>query len=254
MKILLTGHRGFIGSHLYHKLCVLKHTVMGIDIINNNDLNICPLPVDSDIDLVIHLAGKSGVRESFKDPGSYWLNNVEASRRLFNAYPRTRIMYASSSTVYEPNLNPYANSKRVMEEIAPHNSLGLRFHTVYSDTPRKDMFVDKLLSGKLEYVTNHSRDFIHVDDVCDAVIKLTDYTIKGVIDIGTGDSVPISELAPDGLPIKTDSPGERTSTKAYTKTLESIGFKPKYSIRKFLYNQNISRIIKTHGEQYERYS
>jgi dTDP-glucose 4,6-dehydratase/UDP-glucose 4-epimerase len=248
MKILLTGHKGFIGSHLHHKLCELDHTVTGIDLINNNDLNVCTLPNESDLDLIIHLAGKSGVRESFNDPGSYWLNNVEASRRLFNSYSKTRIMYASSSTVYEPNLNPYANSKRVMEEIAPHNSLGLRFHTVYSDTPRKGMFIDKLLNGKLEYVTNHTRDFIHVDDVCDAIIKLTNYSIKGVIDIGTGDNVSILELAPDGLPIKTDTPGERTDTKAYTKTLESIGFKPKYSIRKFLYNKRKSRIIKTHGE------
>ena len=251
MKILITGHRGFIGTCLYQKLINQGHIVIGIDLLSNNNLNECSL--EFDVDVVIHLAGKSGVRDSFKDPGSYWINNVETSRRLFKSFPHTRILYASSSTVYEPNLNPYANSKRVIEEIAPHNSLGLRFHTVYSESPRAGMFMDRLINGTLEYVTNHSRDFIHVEDVCDAVVKLLDYTIKGTIDIGTGDSVPIVDLAPEGLPIITDTPGERLSTKAYTRTLESTGFKPKYSIRKFLKNLNNSSIMKTHGESNERY-
>jgi nucleoside-diphosphate-sugar epimerase len=251
MKILLTGHTGYIGSQLYQRL-IKNHTVIGIDISEGNDLNTCDLKFD--VDLVIHLAGKSGVRDSFKDPGAYWVHNVEASRRLFNIYHHTRIMYASSSTIYEPNLNPYANSKRVVEEIAPHNSLGLRFHTVYSENARAGMFINKLLTNKLEYVTEHSRDFIHLEDVCDAIIKLMDYNMVGVLDIGTGNSIPIMELAPEGLPVKTDTPGERKCTKAYTRTLESFGFKPKYSVRNFLNNHRQDIIIKTHGENNERHS
>jgi nucleoside-diphosphate-sugar epimerase len=252
MKILLTGYKGYIGTRLYEKLTNDGHSIIGLDILDGNDLNACDIKFD--IDLIIHLAGKSGVRDSFNDPGSYWSNNVEASRRLFKTYKNTRIMYASSSTVYEPTLNPYANSKKVMEEIAPHNSLGLRLHTVYNEAPRKGMFMDKLLNNSLEYVTDHSRDFIHLEDVCGAIIRLMNYNMIGTIDIGTGESVPIRELAPEGLPIKTDTPGERQSTKAYTKTLESIGFKPKYSVRNFLNNHRQSSIIKTDGEKNERHS
>jgi nucleoside-diphosphate-sugar epimerase len=252
MKILLTGHKGFIGSRLIERLDSLGHNIIGIDIADGNDMLSCQL--EFQVDIVIHLAGKSGVRDSFNNPSEYWNNNVEATRRLFDLYPNTRILYASSSTVYEPNLNPYANSKRVMEEIAPKNSLGLRFHTVYSDIPKQGMFMDKLLNGTLEYVTNHTRDFIHLEDVCDAIIKLLDYNINGVVDVGTGENVLIKELAPEGLPVKYNTPGERKDTKAYTRTLESIGFKPKYSVRKFLYNKQISSIIKTNGESYERHS
>jgi len=251
VKILLTGHKGFIGSRLYQRL-IENHTVIGIDIQERNDLNNCD--VGFDVDLVIHLAGKSGVRDSFKDPGPFWINNVEASRRLFNMYPHTRIMYASSSAVYEPNLNPYANSKRVIEEISPHNSLGLRLHTVYSKNPRSGMFVERLLNNSLKYVTNHSRDFIHLEDVCDAIILLMNHSISGTIDIGTGESIPIKDLAPSGLPIKEDTPGERIITKANFKNLESIGFKPKYSIKKFLNNHYQSNIIDMNGENNERYS
>lgn len=252
MKILLTGHRGYIGTRLYERLTSDEHIVVGLDILDGNDLNTCD--INFDVDLVIHLAGKSGVRDSFNDPGSYWLNNVEASRRLFGRYKSTRIMYASSSTVYEPTLNPYANSKRVMEEIAPHNSLGLRLHTVYNEKPRKGMFMDRLLNNSLEYVTEHSRDFIHLEDVCEAIVRLTKYNMVGTIDIGTGESIPIRELAPEDLPVKTDTPGERQSTKAYARTLESIGFKPKYSVRKFLNNHRQSSIINTNGENNERHS
>jgi nucleoside-diphosphate-sugar epimerase len=112
MNILLTGHKGFIGRELYKRLRV-RNLVIGLDLKDGNDLLSCTFP--SDIDLVIHLAGKSGVRESLKNPGDYWINNVEASKRLFDAYKDTRILYASSSSQYEPHLNPYAASKHILE-------------------------------------------------------------------------------------------------------------------------------------------
>ena len=116
MNILLTGHRGFIGSRLLNALN-LNHEVTGIDLVDGDDLLTCELP-NVDFDLIIHLAGRSGVRESIKDPSAYWMNNVEASRRLFERYPDTRILYASSSSSYEPDLNPYAASKYVLEELS----------------------------------------------------------------------------------------------------------------------------------------
>ena len=75
MKILLTGHRGFIGSSLL-KALNLNHTVTGIDLQDGVDLLTCDFP-NIDFDLIIHLAGRSGVRESLKDPAAYWMNNIE---------------------------------------------------------------------------------------------------------------------------------------------------------------------------------
>ena len=140
MKILITGHKGFIGSVLFNRLCHKDHKVTGLDLVNNQ--NLLTYEFTEEFDLIIHLAGKSGVRESISDPAGYWRNNVEASKRLFARYPETRILYASSSSAYEPDLNPYAASKYVLEELAERypNTLGMRFHTVYSDTPRKGMF------------------------------------------------------------------------------------------------------------------
>ena len=94
MKILLTGHLGFIGSALYNEL-IKEHTVIGIDIKDGKDLLTCDL--NYDVDLVIHLAGLAQVRESLANPTKYWDVNVIASKRLFDAFPNTRIIYASSS-------------------------------------------------------------------------------------------------------------------------------------------------------------
>ena len=254
MKILLTGHIGFIGSALFRRLEKSGHTVHGIDIeagwdrdrfYSTQDLLTCDFPLD-DFDLVIHLAGKSGVRESIKNPAGYWNNNVEASRRLFDRYKDTRILYASSSSAYEPDLNPYAASKYILEELAARhdNTLGMRFHTVYSDNvTRENMFFYKLRHNKLEYITKHYRDFIHLEDVLDAIEILIDKDyVKGIVDIGTGNPVRIQDLAPD-LPVRLNTPGEREYTCANIEKMKALGFKPKYSIKKLLTTQGNDNII-----------
>jgi nucleoside-diphosphate-sugar epimerase len=246
MNILLTGHKGFIGSALFKRLINAGHNVFGIDVKNGPQFDL--LTYDrwqDDVDLVIHLAGKSGVRESLKDPAGYWMNNVEASRRLFERYADTRILYASSSSAYEPDLNPYAASKYVLEELAERypNTLGMRFHTVYSDTPRKNMFFDKLNNNTLEYVTRHYRDFVHLEDVLDAIeILIKKDHVKGTLDIGTGHPIKIQDLAPD-LPVRLNTPGERNWTCANLEKMRALGFEPKYSIEKYLTKANKGVII-----------
>jgi UDP-glucose 4-epimerase len=233
MRILLTGNKGFIGTALERELLDRGDTVIGLDLVDNQNLLTCELPTD--VDLVIHLAGRSGVRESINDPASYWMNNVEATRRLLEHYHDKRVLYASSSSAYEYDLNPYANSKYVIEEIARRHPdcMGMRFHTVYSDTPRKNMFLDKLLNGTLEYTTNHSRDFIHIDDLVRAIIILIENPQEnGVIDIGTGIMVNVRQLAPH-LPVKEDTPRERQETCADTRWMRSLGWEPQIYFHEF---------------------
>jgi nucleoside-diphosphate-sugar epimerase len=249
MHILLTGHKGFIGSALLDRLMnrddiEVIHCYDKLGDPNQDLLTVNNWP--KKVDLVIHLAGKSGVRESLDDPAGYWHNNVEASRRLFERYPNTRILYASSSSAYEPDLNPYAASKYCLEELAERyvNTLGLRFHTVYSDNcPRENMFFNKLLNGTLEYTTRHYRDFIHLEDVIDAINLLIDKpNLKGTIDIGTGHPVKIQDLAPD-LPVRLNTPGERMFTCANLDRMRSLGWKPKHKLENFLTNNKLGNII-----------
>ena len=65
---MLTGHRGYIGSHLL-PILTKKHSVVGFDLQDGQDLY--DVELNEKFDLIIHLAGKSGVRESLNDPAGY---------------------------------------------------------------------------------------------------------------------------------------------------------------------------------------
>lgn len=237
MKILLTGDEGYIGSALkQHIIHSYKGELFCIDNKYEEDSNLLTVEKWPEVDLVIHLAGLSGVLDSVSKPAEYWNNNVEASRRLFNAYSDTRIIYASSSSALEPDLNPYAASKFMLEELASRHpyTLGLRFHNVYSETPRSGMFTDKLLNNKLEFVTTHYRDFVHLTDVIDAIDTVIQYEPEQtVIDVGSGNPIKLSSLCPV-LPIKMSTPYEREYTCANIDELLTLGWEPKYDYIDFL--------------------
>jgi nucleoside-diphosphate-sugar epimerase len=57
------------------------------------------------------------------------------------------------------------------------------------------MLIPKILRNEVEHInTNHSRDFIHVDDVLDAITTVMDTDLRGVIDVGTGQTNLLSEI------------------------------------------------------------
>jgi len=189
-------------------------------------------------DFIVHLAAMAGVRRSHEEPELYWDVNVNASKKIFDSIDNSiPIIYASSSSVYEWWLSPYATTKWAMEAIAPKNSLGLRFHTVYGPNSRTDMLYDKLLKREVSYITDHARDWTHVDDVCDAIdICIEKYDLIDVpaIDVGNGKPVLVQELAdhlwPDNnLPIK-EVTGERKNTCADPSFLVQLGWKPRHHV------------------------
>ncbi len=237
MNILITGHEGFIGSALWDRLST-KHDLLGLDIKSGDDILECELPHPNIVEMVIHLAGIGGVRESLADPKKYWNNNVEGTKRILNYYPKARILVAGSSSQYEPHLNPYAASKNAIEYIPHENICFMRFHTVYGPIPRANMFFDKLLNNKLEYVTHHKRDFIHLEDLMDAIEIIMNSKTVGPIDVGTGHCVSIQDIRPD-LPVKINTIGERIKTQANTKQLRDLGFRPKHTVEQFLKDRGI---------------
>lgn len=237
LKILITGDEGFIGSGLKIFLQKLDFEIIGCDIKSGKDILDCDF---SECDSVIHLAGLAGVRESLEDPKKYWNVNVEGTKRILDFYKNKRILVAGSSSQYEPHLNPYAASKCVIESIPHPNVVFMRFHTVYSEESRSGMFFDKLINGSLKYVTEHERDFIHIDDLYRAIhiLLLSDFT--GPIDIGTGETIKISDIRTD-LPVKKDTPGERQKTLADTAAMEKLGFIPKIKVFDFLKSRELLR-------------
>ena len=236
MNILLTGSAGFIGQHLNKFLKDRHHSVICLDKETGNDLLNCDLKYS--VDLVIHLAGLSGVRDSLERPTDYWEQNVIAGKRLFDYFKDTRIIYASSSTAHEPWKNPYAMSKYSLEQIAPENSSGCRFTTVYGPNARETMLIPRILRNDVPYInTNHSRDFIHVDDLVRAVDSLINSNLKGITDIGSGHTNNLVELI-DYFGIDCErvvgEQTERLDNLADNTLLNNIGWQPKVNLYDYI--------------------
>ena len=199
MHVLVTGHEGYVGSHLMEQLLKQNHTVGYFegDLLDTDWENL-----DERYDTVIHLAGLAGVRRSFSEPLEYYKNNVELSRRIFKYCERTNtnIMYASSSNAHEWWLNPYATTKQMLEEMASMltvKHIGMKFHTVWPG--RDDMLYKRLIRDDVKYINeDHFRDWIHIEDLLNGlctIMENCDIIEQSVVDIGTGHITPVKQVA-----------------------------------------------------------
>ena len=97
MKILVTGHKGYIGSHLFEQLT--EHDVVGIDLKDGSDILHC-LPGE-DFDCVFHLAALPRVEYSVENPFYTMKQNVLVTSKLLewskNHGVKTFILSSSSA-------------------------------------------------------------------------------------------------------------------------------------------------------------
>ncbi len=249
MKILVTGHKGFIGSHVFNDL---RHNqgygylVEGLD--RPDDIGDWVGPSGmfaKHYDVIIHLAAYAALRDSIENPEKFWENNVEKSKPIFD-YCRennVRLLYASSAGAHEWWRNPYAITKKANELMAPPNSVGMRFFNVWAENDsRPDMLYRMLQENTAKYITRHERDYIHVKDIARAIAYLISSTFIGHIDVGTGETISVMDLAKSmgrGLPIKEDTPGEPDRICADTTDLRELGWFPTINIRDVLEDANV---------------
>ena len=223
---LVTGAAGFIGSHLAEALVARSYRVIGVDAFvdfsprsmkeaNLRDLRQAPTfqCIEADlrttdlgtlltgIDYVFHLAAQAGVRTSWGDGfTAYVEHNVLATQRLLEAAQQRgvrRVIYASSSSVYgeTPTLparedspplpiSPYGVTKLAAEHLCRLYTIGhelptisLRYFTVYGPRQRPDMAFHKFIHALLRDEPlpvygdgEQSRDFTYVGDIVAATL------------------------------------------------------------------------------------
>ncbi len=238
MNIIMTGHHGYIGSHLAPYLEEKGHIVYGWQ----GDIRKFNSRYERyGFDLVIHLAALTGVRKSIKNPEEYWDVNVNGTRAVFNwcRERNAKCLYASSSNAIEWWTNPYAMTKKVNEHDGK-DFVGFRPHTVYPG--REDMLYNRMKNKPetVHYINGqHSRDWTHIDDVCDGLFTLIenyDIIVGKVVDIGTGESINLKEVAAKMMPYRSpqimfaNPPHERISTCADISILEGLGWTPKHRV------------------------
>lgn len=136
MKILITGARGFIGSHLGNRLAALGHDVYGIDDDSNpsgnkldffcetGDVSIHTGTAITAFDVIFHLAASINVDESIEAPGKYFLNNAGKTMELLEAMRanefKGKFIYASSAEVYGNAQTPLMSEEHPLDPVSPY--------------------------------------------------------------------------------------------------------------------------------------
>lgn len=201
MRLLVTGGRGFIGSHFVEKALVLGHTVIDVDKMGyaasehlpwDNHPNytlvrrdICDLDHLPTCDVLVNFAAESHVDNSIKSSGVFLKSNVQGVHNLLELvrgkeeYDRPLFVQISTDEVYGDRLegmfieedkltpsNPYSATKAAAEMLVTSyaRTYGIDYIITRSANnygPRQ--YEEKLLPKCLSSLANRKKIPIHGD-------------------------------------------------------------------------------------------
>ena len=282
-NILITGGAGFIGSNLAEKLVNLNLNVISIDdySFGSKDNHIENVKYIDDeienidhikqpIDICFHLAAKARVQPSFSDPMEYFRVNVNGTVKVLDwaKNNNVKVVYAgSSSKHFNPEDSPYAMYKYLGEQACKlyKKSFGLsveiaRFYNVYGPMESRDekygnvigIWTSKSIKGEELPIVgdgNQRRDFTHVYDIVDGLVKIgfSDQSQEDGWELGTGNNYSVNELfemfhnrfnvEAKFIP---DQPGNYKKTlRKNNKLLDLLGWDPKDRLANHIKNLNV---------------
>ncbi|RZD39528.1 MAG: NAD(P)-dependent oxidoreductase [Thaumarchaeota archaeon] len=214
-SILITGATGFIGKHLVKKI---PNYNMAVD---QNGKNI-DLRIRKEVlkikraDIVIHLAGKIPSEKNYSK-NIFFEHNILGTLNILEYCVKKKvkkIIFVSSYVYGNAGKNPI-NEKY---EIKPHNTytkskvLSEELCKIYAEKYKIEIIIlrpfnifgnlqkdNSLISNIIKSIKNNShitiinknnkRDYLFIDDLIDAIIKLINYKCKfEIFNIGSGKS------------------------------------------------------------------
>jgi|TARA_R100000479_G_C6396766_1_gene207397 UDP-glucose 4-epimerase len=218
--------------------------------------------VYDDVIAIFHLAAYARIQPSFKRTGEYFNNNIGGMVKILEVAKEKNIpvIYSGSSSHHSGKYkNPYTFSKEVGEELIKLyqdlydiKASVARFYNVYGPYQLEDgpycTVIGKWLRQKRnkEKITIYGdgskrRDFTHVGDIVDGLIKILEYNIWGkTFEFGTGINYSLNELAAlidnkVGVKYEDDKPGEAQSTKCdYFLATDLLNWKPKIKLESWI--------------------
>jgi len=276
MNIVVTGGAGFVGTNLIKRLIEDGHDVVSIDNYSTgsklNHQKDC-FYLTHDItkitdysflkpDIIFHMAAIARIQPSFKDPLNYFETNATGTLKIaqYCAENNVPLIYAGSSSHHSGKFkNPYTFSKDIGEEITQlfNQHFGLkssiaRFYNVYGPHQLTKGGYATLIGRWLNNIENgheceiygdgsKRRDFTHVDDIVDGLIKIMlNQSFGHVFEFGRGKNYSVNEVA-DMFNIKPkytdDKPGEAQETLAdYSLAKQKLNWEPKKNLKDYIDN------------------
>jgi len=224
MKVLVTGHKGYIGQKVYDKCLKLGFDTLGIDLKEGKDiLHINSMKEFSEFkpDIIFHLAANPRIQYSIDAPYNALTNNVGGTSSILQ-FARTnkvkRVVFSSSSSIHgnsgEP-ISPYGLHKQMSEMeckfYSKHfgvDTVCLRYFNVYSEDQKVSDIYPTVIAAWMEKIRNnqplivygsgkHTRDYIHVDDVVESNIFAATYIDNfngNHYDVGRGENYSLNYI------------------------------------------------------------
>lgn len=230
-NVLVTGGAGFVGHALTNELIKRGYSVDVLDNLSigkeskipdgcnflGGDIRAMENIVDKPYDYIFHLAALSRIQPSFKSPYTTFSVNVDGTKEVVRYAKRnkSKLIYAgSSSRHHNPELSPYAMSKHMGEEwikmerkIFGLNAEIVRFYNVYGPGELVDSHMAAVIgkwrsqAEKNYPITivgdgNQRRDFTHINDIVDGLIKIaeSDEKHEDAWELGTGNNYSLNEV------------------------------------------------------------
>ena len=231
-KILVTGGCGFVGYALTLQLIKRGYSVDVLDNLSigkeskipdgcnflGGDIRAMENIVDKPYDYIFHLAALSRIQPSFKSPYTTFSVNVDGTKEVVRYAKRnkSKLIYAgSSSRHHNQELSPYAMSKHMGEEwikmerkVFGLNTEIARFYNVYGPGELVDSDMAAVIGMWRAAIKNNKsikihgdgeqrRDFTHIDDIVDGLIRIaeSDEKHEDAWELGTGCNYSINEVA-----------------------------------------------------------
>jgi UDP-glucose 4-epimerase len=209
--ILVTGSAGYIGSHFLSHFDVSLHTC---DLLTGADFGEIE---GQEFGTVIHLAAHASVTESLLRPDECLDNNAFKLIPFLTRNKIRRFVFASTGGAlygekekakeeeanWDGCISPYGQSKYIAEQIIRRlqpNHVILRLGNVYggNDIGRRELAACahfRLDDPIVVYGTGQTRDFIHIDAVCSAIMKAAYGDMVGTFNIGSGFTTDVHDWA-----------------------------------------------------------
>jgi UDP-glucose 4-epimerase len=261
MRILITGGAGFVGTNLIKKLLQQGHTCISVDNYNTGlkeNHQEGAVYLEEDIryktdyniinpEVVFHMAAIARIQPSFDKPKDYFEVNANGTMHLVDwcAKNNVPLVYAGSSSKHSGKFkNPYTFSKDIGEEIIQlyqeHYNLKAsvtRFYNVYGPHQLTEGGYTTLIGRWLNNLKKdlpceiygdgeQRRDFTHVDDIVDALVKVIEQEAYGYeFELGRGKNYSVNEVAEmfDIKPTyKEGKPGEARNTLNTDQTAKEV--------------------------------